>query len=55
MDFASDGGEAKAWRDMWGSGQGVGVVTAVEPAGDRIAKLRDEYVAARSELAALLA
>ncbi len=56
MDFAAEEpAEAKAWRDIWGSGQGVGVITAVEPAGDRIARLRDEYRTARTALAAQFA
>ena len=56
MDFAAEEpAEAKAWRDIWGSGQGVGVITAVEPAGDRIARLRDEYRTARTVLAAQFA
>ena len=56
MDFASqESGETKAWRDIWGSGQGVGVIDAVEPAADRIARWRDQYGAARAELAARVA
>jgi nitronate monooxygenase len=53
MDFG--GGAAKAWRDIWGSGQGIGAVTAVEPAADRIARWGEEYRAARAELRAKLA
>jgi nitronate monooxygenase len=56
MSFAAEEpADTKAWRDIWGSGQGVGVITAVEPAGDRIARLRDEYRSARTTLAAQLA
>jgi nitronate monooxygenase len=56
MDFASqDSGETKAWRDIWGSGQGVGLIDAVEPAGHRIARWYDEYVDARAELSARVA
>ena len=50
MDFG--GGAAKAWKDIWGSGQGIGAVHAVEPAGDRIARLAEQYRAAQAELAA---
>jgi nitronate monooxygenase len=54
MNFGGgNGSKAKAWRDIWGSGQGIGAVTAVEPAGDRIARLTDQYVAARQRLFAL--
>jgi nitronate monooxygenase len=50
MDFG--GGAAKAWRDIWGSGQGIGAVHAVEPVAERVARLAVEYRAARAELAA---
>ena len=54
MNFGtSDSGsnEAKAWRDIWGCGQGIGAVDAVRPASDYVAKLRREYDAARAALA----
>jgi nitronate monooxygenase len=41
MDFSSD--RKKAWKDVWGAGQGVGAIRAVEPAGALIARLRREY------------
>jgi nitronate monooxygenase len=53
MNFGGNSA-AKAWRDIWGSGQGIGAVHAVEPAGERIARLTDEYRSAREELAAKL-
>jgi nitronate monooxygenase len=49
MDF---GGAAKAWRDIWGAGQGVGAVREVLPAADYIAGLKTEYAAAQIALAA---
>jgi len=49
MDFTS--GAAKAWRDIWGAGQGIGAVTAVEPARRRIERLITEYAGAKAELA----
>ena len=49
MDFGG-GAKAKAWRDIWGSGQGIGAVTTVQPAGDYIAQLAAQYVEAKSEL-----
>jgi len=48
MDF---GGAAKAWRDIWGAGQGVGAVHEVLPAADYIAQLKAEYAAAQAALA----
>ncbi|UYY58843.1 NAD(P)H-dependent flavin oxidoreductase [Sphingomonas sp. S2-65] len=44
-------GGAKAWKDIWGSGQGIGAVTAIEPATVRIDRLKAEYAAARAALA----
>lgn len=51
MNFGS-GGEAssKAWRDIWGCGQGIGAVETIEPAGAVIARLKAEYVAAKESL-----
>ncbi|WP_174279256.1 NAD(P)H-dependent flavin oxidoreductase [Sphingomonas bacterium] len=47
------GGTApKAWKDIWGSGQGIGAVTAVEPVAARIDQLKREYDAARGRLLA---
>ncbi len=50
MNFASD--RTKAWRDIWGSGQGIGAVHEVVPAAALIARLRREYAAARARLGA---
>lgn len=51
MDFGSGGGsKAKAWKDIWGSGQGIGAVKAVRPAAQFIAQLAEEYEAARARL-----
>ena len=53
MNFGSGGNtEAKAWKDIWGSGQGIGAVDAVDSVADRVSKLEIEYNAARQELAA---
>jgi nitronate monooxygenase len=49
MNFASGG--AKAWRDIWGAGQGVGGIDAVVPAASRIALWREQYDAARRRIA----
>ena len=48
MNFASGGSsDAKAWRDIWGSGQGIGAVRAIVPVAELVARLRVEYDAAR--------
>ena len=49
MSFQSASG-AKAWRDIWGSGQGIGVIDKVRPAGELVARLAEEYQAAKAEL-----
>ena len=52
MDFGTgEGSKAKAWRDIWGSGQGIGAIKAVTPAADYIAQLEREYSDAKRELA----
>jgi nitronate monooxygenase len=51
MKFGSEGSaKSKAWRDIWGSGQGIGVIDRVRPAADYIDLLAEQYVAARSRL-----
>ncbi|KQO09170.1 NAD(P)H-dependent flavin oxidoreductase [Sphingomonas sp. Leaf242] len=48
MDFGGgNGSKPKAWRDIWGSGQGIGAVTEVESVADRVDRLEREYRAAR--------
>ena len=56
MNFGSGGNQkAKAWRDIWGCGQGIGAVNDREPAGAFIARLDHEYREAQAELAAKVA
>jgi nitronate monooxygenase len=50
MSFAS--GSNKAWRDIWGSGQGIGAVREVLPAAALVDRLAREYAQARARLAA---
>lgn len=52
MNFGSGGNtKAKAWKDIWGSGQGIGTVKKVGPVEDMVARLESEYVAAKQALA----
>ena len=52
MNFGSGGGsKAKAWRDIWGAGQGVGLMDDVPSVADMVARLKAEYEAARRRLA----
>ena len=43
--------KAKAWRDIWGSGQGIGAVEKVETVADRIDRMERQYTSARARLA----
>ena len=53
MKFGSDGSsKAKAWRDIWGSGQGIGVVDRVQPAAAFVDLLAEQYAAAKARLCA---
>ena len=51
MSFGSDYGAKKAWKDIWGCGQGIGAVRAVLPAAELVARLEREYREARQRLA----
>jgi len=48
MSFGSD--TSKAWKDIWGSGQGIGAVDEVSSVADYVKKLRGEYQAARERV-----
>jgi len=51
MKFGSEGSaKAKAWRDIWGSGQGIGVIDRIRPAADYVDRLAEEYAAAKARL-----
>ncbi len=49
MNFGGDA--KKAWKDIWGCGQGIGAITEVTGAAELVARLRGEYAAARARLA----
>ena len=54
MNFGSGGNtKAKAWKDIWGCGQGIGNIHEVASAGDLVAKFRKEYDTAAKRLTAL--
>lgn len=51
MDFGSGGNTgAKAWKDIWGCGQGIGSVKAVTSTGEMVERFKAEYAAARARL-----
>jgi nitronate monooxygenase len=51
MNFGSGGTGAKAWRDIWGAGQGVGLMDDVPSVAQMVDRLQTEYQAARKRLA----
>jgi len=53
MKFGSGGSsKAKAWKDIWGSGQGIGIVDRVRPAAEYVDLLAEQYAAAKARLCA---
>ena len=52
MNFGQDREKPKAWKTIWGSGQGIGAVKSVGPAADIVARMEREYLAAGKKLAA---
>jgi len=48
MNFGGDA--KKAWKDIWGCGQGIGAINAVVSTAERVAKLKAEYAQARARL-----
>lgn len=54
MDFGPGRSKPKSWKEIWGSGQGIGAVDQVLPAGAVVDRLEAEYLAAQDRLAATL-
>lgn len=53
MNFGGgEGSKAKAWKEIWGAGQGVGGVHEIVPTADLVARLKREYDAAKRQLCA---
>jgi nitronate monooxygenase len=51
MKFGSGGSsKSKAWRDIWGSGQGIGVIDRVQPTAEYIDILAAQYAAAKARI-----
>jgi nitronate monooxygenase len=51
MDFSKkDAADAKAWKDIWGAGQGVGNIHEILPARSLVLRMEDEYRATASRL-----
>lgn len=50
MDFSKGSSKAKAWRDIWGSGQGIGAVKSRGSVEELVARIEREYVAAKQRI-----
>lgn len=50
MNFGSDREKPKSWKEIWGSGQGIGSIKEVLPAGELVQKFATEYAAAKKAL-----
>ena len=50
MNFAEDREKPKSWKEIWGSGQGIGAVSDVVPTSEMVARLKREFDAARQRL-----
>ncbi len=48
MNFGGD--KSKAWKDIWGCGQGIGAIDKIQSAGDFVAQLKREYATAKARL-----
>jgi nitronate monooxygenase len=49
---AVGGDKSRAWKDIWGCGQGIGAVTKIQRTADFVAQLKREYASARARLLA---
>ncbi len=52
MDFGKSKADAKAWRDIWGAGQGVGSIDDILPAREVVLRMEQEYREALEQLGA---
>ena len=51
MNFSSGSSKPKAWKTIWGSGQGIGAITSLGPAGAIVDRMAQEYATAAARLA----
>lgn len=49
MNF-HEGAKAKAWKDIWGSGQGIGAIDSILPTAALVERLATEYRSAKAAL-----
>lgn len=55
MNFGATAIDAKAWKDIWGCGQGIGAIDAIDSTEMRVDRLVEEYRAAATRLGGLSA
>jgi nitronate monooxygenase len=48
MNFSGGTNSAKAWKDIWGCGQGIGAIKEITSAGEMVARIKSEYLAAKA-------
>jgi nitronate monooxygenase len=48
MDMSAKAADVKVWRDIWGSGQGIGAIKAVVPVAELVGRLARDYAAAKA-------
>ena len=51
MNFGGGENSAKAWKDIWGCGQGIGAIKEITSAAEMVARLKREYLSAKARLA----
>jgi nitronate monooxygenase len=52
MNFAEGSSKPKAWKEIWGAGQGIGAIKSVEPAGLLVDRIATEYHKTMAKLSA---
>jgi len=50
MNFGDGSSKAKAWKDIWGAGQGVGLMHDVPSVEELVARLKQEYAEAKARI-----
>jgi len=50
MKFDDNGSDSKAWKDIWGCGQGIGAVKSVQSVAEKVAQLKAEYQTMKAKL-----
>jgi nitronate monooxygenase len=54
MNFKEGSEKPKSWKEIWGSGQGIGAIEQVQPTGAVVDRLESEFIAAQTRLSGML-